>query len=197
MKLLERDYEFSGKVLSSGEMLNRLAQVGINVTIQTLRNWERQKLITPPERGGGYCGKWSDYAESALAECYAAHMLLQVLPRRKMGGNIPKFSAEMLAHARANCRFLPLGLIFPAVKSRYFMEETGADIRIYDEFFAGRPALWESKPGIDLNEDYINHMKVSGHDSFDTMLEYATRLTAELLWFKFLSEGAEKLKLSK
>ena len=77
------------------------------------------------------------------------------------------------------------------------MEETGADIKIYDEFFAGKPTLWESKPGIDLNDDYINNTKASGHDSFETMLEYVTRLTAELLWFKFLSEGAEKLKLLK
>lgn len=197
MKFSESKYESSCKVLGSQEMLDRLAQVGINVTIQTLRNWERQRLITPPERGGGYGGKWSNYAESVLAECYAAHMLLQVLPKTKMDRTIPKFSAEMLAHARANCRFLPPGLTFPHIKSTFLMEKIGAKVTIQDEFFERRPVHWASKPDIDLSDDYLKQVKFSGQESFDTMLECVMRLTAELLWFKFLSEGAGKFNLTK
>ena len=94
---------YNNSVLTSNDMLQRLAAVDFVVTMQSLRNWEKDGLVTPPFRTSGYGGRQTYYSEYALAECYAAHMLLHVLPKKIQDKSIPKFSIEMLAAARAKC----------------------------------------------------------------------------------------------
>lgn len=197
MEFISRYYEGNLTTLGSPEMLQRLAQGGIAITSQTLRNWERDGLITPPERGGGYKGKWTKYSEFALAECYAAHMLLQVLTKSQSEQTIPKFSAAQLSKARMNCRFYPSGIEKPNLATDYLLKKTGSKATIREESIVGTAINWEDEPKFSLDNEYVLLAKASGQNSFETLLKFTMQLTAELLWFKYLTEGARKFQLVK
>jgi|GEM_PF-3964697 len=197
MEFLSRYYEGNLTTLESPEMLQRLAQGGIVVTSQTLRNWERDGLITPPERGGGYKGKWTKYSELALAECYAAHMLLQVLTKNQSAQTIPKFSAAQLSKARLNCRFYPHGIEKPQLATEYFLKKPCAKATICEEVIVGTAINWEDAPKFSLDREYALLANASGQNSFEMLLQFTMQLTAELLWGKYLAEGAKKFQLVK
>lgn len=174
--------------LSPQEVLSRLTAAGVNVTLQTLRNWEADRLITPPIRGSGYGGRWTKYFEYVLAECYAAHMLLHVLPKKMMDKSTPKYSPEMLAHARATCRFHPSGWPERPISETIRLHHLADGVMAKDY-------RWDDPPQIDLTQEYSNLAETKKSDSFETLLEYTTKLSAELMWFKYLTEGAKAFGL--
>ena len=63
--------------ITQSELLNRLEAVGISVTPQTIRNWEKARLIIPPYRSGQRGGRITEYSEFVLAEVYAIYHLMQ------------------------------------------------------------------------------------------------------------------------
>lgn len=178
----------SGKknnVLGTQDVLGRLAEAGINITAQTLRNWERDKLITSPARGAGYGGKWSEYPSYVLAECYAAHMLLQVLPKKIIDKDVPKFSVKLLAEARANCEHQQSKPYDAAeILNRY-----NFGFKVGKAVVATVPINWNDNPKVELSNEYVVFANKVGQNTFDTMLQFTTKKSAELFWLKYYSQG--------
>ena len=133
--------------ISQPVLLEMLEQAGMGITKQTLRNYERDGLITPPTRGAKYKGRWTCYASIVPAECYAAFMLLNTRSRGEEGNEMPKLSAKLIAKGRS-------------------IRAQGREQSI-----------------------------TSAQGDVEKMLAVTMSLLAELLWFKFLSEGMEKFNI--
>ena len=185
MELVDSSSGKKNNVLGTQEVLGRLAKVGINITAQTLRNWERDQLITSPTRGAGYGGKWSEYPNYVLAECYAAHMLLQVLPKKIIDKDVPKFSVKLLAEARANCEHRQSKPYDAAeTLSRY-----NSGFKFGKAVVTDMPIKWSEMPKIELSNEYVIFANKAGQNTFETMLQFTTKKSAELFWLKYYSEG--------
>jgi hypothetical protein len=95
------------KKLRQDEVLNLLnTKLGVPIKYGTLRNYEKQKLISPPARGSGYGGKWSEYDTVAVAEAATAWRLIHGKYRDSsvneiFGGAPPAINTNAVALARA------------------------------------------------------------------------------------------------
>jgi len=60
------------------EAVQRLSELGIEITVRTLQNWAyRYKVITKPKTGsyGKGRGRWAHYSEVAIKEAVTVHIL--------------------------------------------------------------------------------------------------------------------------
>lgn len=83
--------------------LNKLSAVDIKITAETLRNWERKGLITPPRRSGQSKGRRVEYSDYALAETFAVYNLTGAqlsFQISELNLSVPKFTLAQLAVAR-------------------------------------------------------------------------------------------------
>lgn len=195
--------------LTQPELLERLEEKGFKVSSQTIRNWETAKLITKPTRGSRYGGRWVVYSEYVLIECYAAYHLLSINARRGSALYEVKCSPELLALARQNCRFHPQGLPpQPQDASYYDIIETPNNQK---KLVSCHPPIYEGEKStlrVTITDERISAYPDAPHShhlhwdepfpfsidlkehSFFSALETAALLTAELLWFKYLCQGA-------
>jgi hypothetical protein len=80
--------------------------VGVDITRRTLLNYETNKLISEPKRGGGGPGgRWTDYPAGTVEEARAAWQMLHgkypgSLPEKIFDGKPPTLSPEMISIAR-------------------------------------------------------------------------------------------------
>ncbi len=65
-------------ILTPDEVIEKLKDIGIEISRPTLSRYEKQKLIPKPERGslGRAGGRWTDYPENTIEEAYAAWKLM-------------------------------------------------------------------------------------------------------------------------
>lgn len=177
------DYE----ELLQPELMERLAEAGIKVTTQTLRNWERSGLIIPPRREGGRGGKKSFYSEYVLAECYAANMLLQEKLIVGTGIVLPRVSAESLSKARKSCRYYPLQYPCPPRDQHiYYYDQKNnskTQVAIRNETIKKIPADYQAVPEQGGMEAFKNYE--------EKMIHYYSEFL-QLLWFRFITEGCEQ-----
>jgi hypothetical protein len=96
-----------------------------------------------------------------------------------------------------NCRFYPSGIEKPNLATDYLLKKTGSKATIREESIVGTAINWEDEPKFSLDNEYVLLAKASGQNSFETLLKFTMQLTAELLWFKYLTEGARKFQLVK
>lgn len=182
---INNSFSEKNEVLGTQEVLAHLAEAGVNITAQTLRNWERDQLITSPKRGAGYGGKWSEYPRHVLAECYAAHMLLQVLPKKIIDKDVPKFSVKQLAEARTNCK--------NRLSKKYNVAENlssyNSGMKFGEPVVANVTINWENMPKIELSKEYAVFVNQAGRNTFETMLQFTTKKSAELFWQKYYFQG--------
>lgn len=87
------DYEFD-----QTELLKELSTNGIDITVQTLRAWTRQKLISIPGRRG-IRSREAIYPLSELVECYAARELLKGFQLNNEV-SLPRLTPELIAKVR-------------------------------------------------------------------------------------------------
>lgn len=97
--------------MSPDELVDRLSEIGANITRRTLFNYETWQLIPAAERGGGGTGgRWTNYPTDTLSEAYASFCLLhgsyintQELPSELdhlSGLKFPKVSPELVRMVR-------------------------------------------------------------------------------------------------
>ena len=97
-------------LLSQQEFLKRLSDNSINITSQTLRNWEQRNLLTPQLRSGlpGKKGLRIAYSEFALAEAFAVYSLTNSKLSFELLSNYVLFPKYSLLHVemarRAFCK---------------------------------------------------------------------------------------------
>lgn len=174
------------KELLQPELMERLAEAGIKVTTQTLRNWERSGLIIPPRREGGRGGKKSLYCEYVLAECYAANMLLQEKLIVGTGVVLPRVSAEALSKAREFCRYYPQQYPCPPRDQHIYyhgMNNSGTKVAIINETIKRLPADYQAIPAAGEVKAF--------KDYEEKMIHYYSEFL-QLLWFRFITEGCEQ-----
>ena len=95
------------------DFLDRLSDHDINITSQTLRNWQRNNLLTILSRSGqsGKKGLQVVYSEFALTEAFAVYSLVSAKLLFKLNGNdipFPKYSllhVEMARRAFCQSRY--------------------------------------------------------------------------------------------
>lgn len=175
--------------LAPQALLERLEKEGIQVTQQTLRNWERNGLISKPARGARYGGRWTVYSEYVLPECYAAYMLLSEK-------SIPKFPIPLLAKARELNYYHPEGFPLKPAKSAEINTKFGI-VKITDEYINPLIVKWTDAPQIEIDNLYKRFMEFKGENNYDTLLDFHLLVSAQLLWFKFFYEGASKFWIHK
>lgn len=67
------------------QLNEKLKQLRVDVSFTTLYKYEKKYLlITPPERGAGYGGKWSSYDDVVLIEFLACWLLLNRENRKEL-----------------------------------------------------------------------------------------------------------------
>ena len=96
-------YKSDYKWCSQNDFLAKLASVEIEVTSQTLRNWETHNLLTLPRRVGQAKGLRVEYCEFALVEAFAAYCLTNSVLTVDMNGEkipFPKYSLLHIELAR-------------------------------------------------------------------------------------------------
>ena len=97
-------------LLSQQAFLKRLSDCGINITSQTLRNWEQHNLLTPQSRSGQpeKKGLRVSYSEFALAEAFAVYSLSNSKLSFELVDNDVPFPKYSLLHVemarRAFCK---------------------------------------------------------------------------------------------
>lgn len=106
MKHLERNQVETNlryDLLSQQEILNRLKNADIDITTQSLRNWELRNLITPAYRTGikKYRGLRVLYNEFSLAESLAVYYMNTTRHfDDEVMSKIPKYSLSQIEIAR-------------------------------------------------------------------------------------------------
>ena len=106
----------SYSLLSQQEFLKRLADRGINITSQTLRNWEQHNLLTPQSRSGQpeKKGLRVSYSEFALAEAFAIYSLSNSkLSFELVGYDVPFPKYSLLHIEMARRAFCKAGYTVP------------------------------------------------------------------------------------
>lgn len=91
------------KTFAQRELLELLNREGVTLKYQSLRNYELQHLVTHPERGAGYGGKWAVYGLEAAAEAATAWRLMHgkyTVVAGLFGGSPPAIAAKAVAVAR-------------------------------------------------------------------------------------------------
>ena len=105
---------FSYSLISQQQFLKRLSDNNINITSQTLRNWEQHNLLTPQSRSGQLekRGLRVAYSEFSLAEAFAVYNLTNAkLTFETIGKEVlfPKYSllhVEMARRAFCESRYI-------------------------------------------------------------------------------------------
>lgn len=172
--------------LSQPELMDRLSESGIQLTTQTLRNWERNHLIIPPRREGGRGGKKSIYCEYVLAECYASHKLLQDKDFIEKGLLLPRINAETLSQARKDCEYYPVHFPCPPSDEHlYYVNrgETSLKVTITEDGIRKIPCDYNSAPKKENLPSFENH---------EAKLVYHYKEFLQLLWFRYVSAGCEE-----
>ena len=90
------------------DVLNQLKIKGLEMSRQTLRRYELQKLISAAKHGcgGRGVGRWTEYNADVLYECVASHQLLTgaytntTLAQLLDGARLPRLSVKVVAMAR-------------------------------------------------------------------------------------------------
>ena len=188
MKELSQVIKHQQLFISQESFLQELKQVAdIDITAQTLRNWERLNLITPPDRkihsAERRAGRSAEYYRSALAETYAVYKLTKVgltLPQDQIP--LPKFSLSHVAIARK-----------VLYKAGYYIPK-------YQPPFAKsakvNQILGEEVPAINfvIEDGTIITNEVSQEwKSLDQYVKYIFYQQLYAAWYYALSEGCEKL----
>lgn len=174
--------------ISQERFLKELKQVAeIDITAQTLRNWERHNLITPPDRKihseDRRAGRSAEYYRSALAEAYAVYKLTKeglTLPQDQM--LLPKFSLVHVAIARE---------VF--YKAGYYIPKFPPP---FDKKAKVNQIPSENVPAINfvIKNGRITTNEVSKEwKSPDQYLKYIFYQQLYAAWYYSLSEGCEKL----
>lgn len=91
--------------MNPDQVVNQLQTIGVDITRPTITRYERQGLISPPQRGshGRGVGRWTEYPECAIHEAYAAWALINArynMPTK----NVPKVAPEVVWYARMKAR---------------------------------------------------------------------------------------------
>lgn len=176
--------------ISQERFLQELKQVaGIDITAQTLRNWERHNLITPPDRkihsDKRRAGRSAEYYRSALAEAYAVYKLTKeglTLPQDQIP--LPKFSLTHVAIARAV--FYNSGFSIPNFPS------------LFDKSEKVNQILVKKVPAMEFDIDPIDgriHQKEIPKvwENSEQYLRYMFYQQLYAAWYYSLREGCEKL----
>lgn len=174
--------------ISQERFLKELKQVAeIDITAQTLRNWERHNLITPPDRKihseDRRAGRSAEYYRSALAEAYSVYKLTKAgltLPQDQIP--LPKFSLAHVAVAREI--FYKTGYYIPNFPPPFYKS-----IKV-------KRTTGEDVPPISfVIEDGKIHPKEMPQEwkNADQYLRYIFYQQLYAAWYYALSEGCEKL----
>ncbi len=92
--------------MSPDEVIEKVSRlINAKITRRTLLNYEKQRLIPIPERGGGGAGgRWTDYPDCTVTEFATAWLLskgsYKKIARDMFENNPPRINLEVIAVAR-------------------------------------------------------------------------------------------------
>ena len=176
-------------------VLGELAKAGVEITSQTLRNWEKYDLLIPPRRSGQLGGRKSEYCEFSLAEAFAAYKLTQSnfdLRISNSSISLPKFSLAQLSLARK--KNWEVGNFVPYYPNP---PKYGEGVRHYNDPFSDDAELQKNLPDPNFRIrnkkiEPVVHKKADIGKNIEEILQYNFFQSLYIAWFYALCLGCEK-----
>lgn len=183
MKHLQRidNYGNSYRQLSQQELLQKLSDIGISITAQTLRNWEKKDLISPAFRTGikkerGLCVA---YTEINIAEAFAVWVSTKNIG--VVEGLLGKYNLRQVGIARYMFRKLKIPIAYELPVHKNYCDIKTPDREIEE--------LIKDLPDIKINRDGKWHFDIKVDDKIEDIEKKISVINVLTIYSSLFFEG--------